>query len=85
LDELLKGIDIIKGIAQEMGQELAKQDELLDKMDTKVEKARVTLVSLNTRMTALLKKTRGPRQCCCDIFLIVLILAIAAAIIFLVT
>ena len=69
----------------EVNQELKKQEELLDKLDEQVEKTRVTLVTLNKRLTTVLKKARGPRQCCCDIFLIVLILGVAAAIVFLVT
>eukprot|EP01122_Echinamoeba_exundans_P002310 TRINITY_DN1225_c0_g1_i2.p1 TRINITY_DN1225_c0_g1~~TRINITY_DN1225_c0_g1_i2.p1 ORF type:complete len:281 (+),score=90.71 TRINITY_DN1225_c0_g1_i2:79-921(+) len=85
LSDILENLKIVKGLALEMGEELNKQDEMLDKLEKNVEKTYFNLASMNKRLTELLKKTRAPKDCCCDIFLIICILGIAAAIVYLFT
>jgi hypothetical protein len=85
LSDILENLKIVKGLALEMGEELNKQDEMLDKLEKNVEKTYFNLASMNKRLTELLKKTRAPKDCCCDIFLIICILGIGAAIVYLFT
>lgn len=85
LAEILENLKIVKGLAIEMGEELNKQDELIEKLEGNVEKTYFNIASMNKRLTQLLKKTRSPRDCCCDVFLIICILGIAAAIVYLFT
>lgn len=85
LADILENLKIVKGLALEMGEELNKQDELLEKLEGNVEKTYFNLASMNKRLTELLKKTRAPKDCCCDVFLVICILGIAAAIVYLFT
>lgn len=82
---ILENLKIVKGLAIEMGEELVKQDEMLEKLEKNVEKTYFNLASMNKRLTELLKKSRAPKDCCCDVFLIICILGIAAAIVYLFT
>lgn len=85
LAEILENLKLVKGLAIEMGNELALQDEQLEKLEGNVEKTYFNIASMNKRLTELLKKTRSPRDCCCDVFLIICILGIAAAVVYLFT
>ncbi|KNE71559.1 hypothetical protein AMAG_15768 [Allomyces macrogynus ATCC 38327] len=50
LDEIGAGVQVLKQIAIQMGEEVDKQNEMLDKIDTKVDKAQEHLVSVNMKM-----------------------------------
>jgi uncharacterized protein YoxC len=65
LEEILQGLSMIKGIALEAQEELARQGELMDDLEHKVDKTRETLVGLNQRLGTLLKKVRQTAQTAC--------------------
>ncbi len=54
LDEIAAGVAVVKQIAIQMGEELEKQNEMLDTIDTKVDKANDHVQAVNAKMKAAL-------------------------------
>ncbi|ORZ32124.1 hypothetical protein BCR44DRAFT_1441118 [Catenaria anguillulae PL171] len=50
LDEIAAGVNVIKQIAIQMGDELDKQNEMLDNIETKVDKANEHVAAVNEKM-----------------------------------
>lgn len=78
LDDILQALAEAKKIAMAMNEELKVQEELIGKVDENMDQVEERLASVNASLKRVLKKVRGPRQFCCDIYLCCLILGIAA-------
>ena len=50
------GLGRLKGLAQGLGQEIQDQNELLDRIQGKADKADITVVSQNKQMNRILKR-----------------------------
>ncbi|KAJ3340020.1 hypothetical protein HDU93_007569 [Gonapodya sp. JEL0774] len=61
LDQMQMGITVLKNIAEGMGQELEKQNEMLDTIEIKVDKANEKLDNLNVKMKNTLDKASSDR------------------------
>jgi len=84
LDEILQGVQRLKAMAQDIHDELIKQEPLVEELHIRVERAGERLVTLNAQLTKTLKKARPVKKCCCDCILILAILGLVVAIIFVV-
>ncbi|KAF3571234.1 hypothetical protein F2Q69_00062368 [Brassica cretica] len=75
LDFIAEGLDTLKNMAQDINEELDRQEPLVDEIDTKIDKASTDLKSTNVRLKDTL---RSSRNFCIDIILLCILLGIAA-------
>ncbi|XP_073390979.1 syntaxin-71 isoform X3 [Physcomitrium patens] len=73
-----QGLNTLKDMAQDIGEELNKQEQLVDEADSKIDKAGSDLKSTNSRLKESLTAMRSSRNFCVDVTLLVIILGIAA-------
>ena len=78
LDHISKGLRTLKDMSSAMGEELKKQDPLLDSIDTKTADATAELRTANTKLKALLLEMRQPHKLCLDLILISVLLGIGS-------
>ncbi|CAH2063234.1 unnamed protein product [Thlaspi arvense] len=78
LDFIAEGLDTLKNMAQDINEELDRQEPLMDEMDTKIDKAATDLKSTNVRLKDTVTKLRSSRNFCIDIILLCIILGIGA-------
>ncbi|CAN1249560.1 SYP71 [Linum perenne] len=78
LDVISEGLDTLKNLAQDMGEELDRQVPLMDEIDSKVDKANSDLRNTNVKLKQTITKMRSSRNFCIDIILICVILGIAS-------
>ncbi|XP_049849908.1 uncharacterized protein LOC126320456 [Schistocerca gregaria] len=82
LDDISEALKIVKELAQNIGIELEAQNELITDVDQDIDQIQEKVLTVNASMKRTLKKLRGPKECCCNMFVICLILGIAACVIF---
>jgi len=85
LGETLKGVQRLKQLAQEMGQEVDKSNELIKEVQQMSELTMGKLETVNGQLTKTLEAAQSPSNFCCDIILCCLLLGIATAIYFVAT
>ncbi|XP_010413400.1 PREDICTED: syntaxin-73 isoform X2 [Camelina sativa] len=78
LDYIAEGLDTLKNMAQDINEELDRQEPLMDEIDTKTDKAATDLKSTNVRLKDTVTKLRSSRNFCIDIILLCILLGIAA-------
>ncbi|CAH8306354.1 unnamed protein product [Eruca vesicaria subsp. sativa] len=78
LDFIAEGLDTLKNMAQDINEELDRQEPLVDEIDTKIAKAATDLKSTNVRLKDTVTKLRSSRNFCIDIILLCILLGIAA-------
>eukprot|EP00250_Pteridium_aquilinum_P011977 c2042_g1_i1 orf=72-881(+) len=78
LDTISEGLATLKSLAQDINEEMDRQDPLMDEIDTKVDKATADLRNTNVRLKDTVMKMRSSRNFCIDIILLCVILGIAA-------
>ncbi|KAG2260861.1 hypothetical protein Bca52824_080155 [Brassica carinata] len=78
LDFIAEGLDTLKNMAQDINEELDRQEPLVDEIDTKIDKAATDLKSTNVRLKDTVTKLRSSRNFCIDIILLCILLGIAA-------
>ncbi|CAN6905674.1 unnamed protein product [Brassica oleracea] len=78
LDFIAEGLDTLKNMAQDINEELDRQEPLVDEIDTKIDKASTDLKSTNVRLKDTVTKLRSSRNFCIDIILLCILLGIAA-------
>ncbi|XP_024012786.1 syntaxin-73 [Eutrema salsugineum] len=77
LDFIAEGLDTLKNMAQDINEELDRQEPLMDEIDTKIDKAATDLKSTNVRLKDTVTKMRSSRNFCLDIILLCILLGIA--------
>ncbi|MCO5550961.1 hypothetical protein L7F22_004456 [Adiantum nelumboides] len=78
LETISEGLATLKSLAQDINEEMDRQDPLIDEIDTKVDKATSDLKNTNVRLKDTVTKLRSSRNFCIDIILLCVILGIAA-------
>ncbi|CAN0905046.1 SYP72 [Linum grandiflorum] len=78
LDVISEGLDTLKNLAHDMGEEMDRQVPLMDEIDTKVDKANSELRNTNVKLKQTLTSMRSSRNFCIDIILLCVILGIAS-------
>ncbi|MCO5596728.1 hypothetical protein L7F22_050796 [Adiantum nelumboides] len=78
LETISEGLATLKSLAQDINEEMNRQDPLIDEIDTKVERATSDLKNTNVRLKDTVTKLRSSRNFCIDIILLCVILGIAA-------
>ncbi|KAF8108528.1 hypothetical protein N665_0108s0063 [Sinapis alba] len=78
LDFITEGLDTLKNMAQDINEELDRQEPLVDEIDTKIDKAATDLKSTNVRLKDTVTKLRSSRNFCIDVILLCILLGIAA-------
>lgn len=73
-----EGLDTLKNLAEDMGEELDRQVPLVDEIETKVDRARTELKNNNVRLKSTLNEIRSSRNFLIDIILVCIILGIAS-------
>ena len=81
LDEIGEGIQDLAEIAQQQGEEVALQSQMLDKVDAKIDKNLERMTKVNTRMKETLEEVgRASDKIMVDIMCIVLAIGFGAVI-----
>uniref|UniRef100_A0ACD5YH33 Uncharacterized protein n=1 Tax=Avena sativa TaxID=4498 RepID=A0ACD5YH33_AVESA len=78
LEFISEGLDTLKNLAEDMGEELDRQVPLMDEIDRKVDKANSELRKTNVRLKETVTQFRSTRNFTVDIILICIILGIGA-------
>lgn len=78
LEQISKGLRILKDMSSAMNDELKKQDPLLDTIDTKATSATAELRTANMKIKKLLEQMRSPHKLCLDLILIAVLLGIGS-------
>ncbi|XP_044393028.1 syntaxin-71 isoform X2 [Triticum aestivum] len=78
LDLISEGLDTLKNLAEDIGEELDRQVPLMDEIDRKVDKANTELRKTNVRLKEIVNQIRSTRNFTVDIILICIILGIGA-------
>ncbi|KAL6846310.1 hypothetical protein ACP4OV_023758 [Aristida adscensionis] len=78
LDFISEGLDTLKNLAEDMNEELDRQLPLMEEIDSKVDTANLELRKTNVRLKDIVNQFRSTRNFTIDIFLICVILGIAA-------
>ncbi|VBB19046.1 sorbitol dehydrogenase-2-like [Yasminevirus sp. GU-2018] len=78
LDDIETGVRDLKQIAVGMSGELAKQDEIISHIDTKVDTSNAKLKTLNASLKDKLNKIYGADKFCLSFILIVILLGLLA-------
>ncbi|KAE8816273.1 syntaxin-72-like [Hordeum vulgare] len=78
LDFISEGLDTLKNLAEDMGEELDRQVPLMDEIDRKVDKANTELRKTNVRLKETVNQFRSTTNFTVDIILICIILGIGA-------
>ena len=81
LEMISAGIDDLQGMAQGMGDEIAKQNKMLDELETTVDKTNDHMEKVQKKMHETLQKTRGGDKFCMDMVLIFIIVAVGMLIV----
>mmetsp|Transcript_31246 Transcript_31246/g.69516 ORF Transcript_31246/g.69516 Transcript_31246/m.69516 type:complete len:277 (+) Transcript_31246:295-1125(+) len=71
-------VDDLKTLAQNMGDDMDRQNPLIDGIDHQVGKITITIKGNNAKLRGLVHKLRSARNFCVDVILLVLLLAIGA-------
>ncbi|XP_024543286.1 syntaxin-71 [Selaginella moellendorffii] len=78
LDIISEGLSTLKNMAEDISEELDKQDPMVGEMEEKIDKATGDLTKNNARMKEVVSKIRSGRNFCIDVILLCVVLGIAA-------
>ncbi|XP_044397202.1 syntaxin-71 isoform X2 [Triticum aestivum] len=78
LDLISEGLNTLKNLAEDIGEELDRQVPIMDEIDRKVDKANTELRKTNVRLKEIVNQIRSTRNFTVDIILICIILGIGA-------
>ncbi|KAG0571559.1 hypothetical protein KC19_VG022000 [Ceratodon purpureus] len=78
LEAIQQGLTTLKDMAHDIGEELSRQEQLVDEADTKTDQASANMNTTNSRLKESVTAMRSSRNFCIDITLLVIILGIAA-------
>jgi len=78
LDAVSDGVQVLRGMAEEMGKEIEMQGSMIGELGKKMDDTQGTLDNLNRRLRNTLEKVRKADRFCIDIILLIVILAIGA-------
>ena len=81
LEMISSGIDDLQGMAEGMGDEIAKQNKMLDEVETTVDRTNEHMQKVQQKMHSTLQKTRGGDKFCMDMVLIFVIVAVGLLIV----
>lgn len=76
LDEISKGLNVLKHLGGEMGEELARQQPLVDVIDNKLDNVNLEVRTANGKLKHVITNLRSTRHMCIDVILICIILGI---------
>lgn len=76
LERIGKGVEVIKEIAQAQGDELRRQEPLVDLIEDKIDDVGRELQNNNKRLKAVVLQVRGTRKFCFDFILIAVVLGV---------
>mmetsp|Transcript_7729 Transcript_7729/g.27161 ORF Transcript_7729/g.27161 Transcript_7729/m.27161 type:complete len:286 (-) Transcript_7729:148-1005(-) len=76
LDEISKGLGVLKNIAGQMDEEITRQQPLINEMEIKTDKANAELRTANAKLKVLVTNLRSSRNMCIDLTCIVILLSI---------
>jgi len=77
LDNVSAGVYQLKEMASQMGKEAEIQGDLLENLDTKVDRVNAQLENINVRLAKALKSARTADRFCVDIILLCILLGLA--------
>jgi len=78
LDEISKGVDTLRNLAGDMGEEVSKQEGVISTMEVQVDAVNSEIRSVNARLKQTLTSVRSSRDLCMDVTLICILLGIGA-------
>lgn len=78
LERIEHGVGILGQLARDMDQEIQIQNPVMDAMEEKANKVKENIMTRNAQLKGTLSKMRSARNLCFDIFLIIILLALAA-------
>lgn len=76
LDEIAKGLNVLKNLGGEMDEEIKRQTPILDAIDNKLDATNVELRTANGKLKHVITRMRSTRHFCIDVILIFIILGI---------
>ena len=76
LDEIAKGLNVLKNLGGEMDEEIKRQTPILDVIDDKLDSTNSQLRTANGKLKHVITQMRSTRNFCIDITLIFIILGI---------
>lgn len=76
LDEIAKGLKVLKNLGGEMDEEIKKQTPILDAIDNKLDSTNMELRTANGKLKHVITQMRSTRHFCIDVILIFIILGI---------
>ncbi|ACO69756.1 predicted protein [Micromonas commoda] len=77
LDEISKGLSVLKNLGGEMDDEIKRQTPILDVIDEKLDSTTSEMRTANGKLKKVITSMRSTRNFCVDVILIFLILGIA--------
>ncbi|CAI5534367.1 unnamed protein product [Closterium sp. Naga37s-1] len=78
LEYISSGLEKLRHLAQDMNEEMDRQDPMLEAVENKVNSTTQTLRNNNKRLKEILTEVRSPRKFCIDLILILVLLGIGA-------
>ena len=76
LDEIAKGLRVLKNLGGEMDEEIKRQTPILDAIDNKLDSTNAELRTANGKLKHVITQMRSTRHFCIDVILIFIILGI---------
>ena len=76
LDDISKGLNILKQLGGEMGEEVDRQQPMVDAIDNKLDNVNLEMRTANGKLKHIITSMRSTRHMCIDIILICIILGI---------
>ena len=77
LDEISKGLSVLKNLGGEMDDEIKRQTPILDVIDEKLDSTTAEMRTANGKLKKVITSMRSTRNFCVDVILIFIILGIA--------
>eukprot|EP01033_Poteriospumella_lacustris_P012152 gene12152-8695_t len=74
IDEIGKGLDILRELAQQANEEVKLQNTMLDVLEEKVNDVQERVLNINERMKDTLEKVRKSDKICMDIFCLIILI-----------
>ncbi|GJP37189.1 hypothetical protein CLOM_g21625 [Closterium sp. NIES-68] len=78
LEYISSGLEKLRHLAQDMNEEMDRQEPMLEAVENKVNSTTQTLKNNNKRLKEILTEVRSPRKFCIDLILILVLLGIGA-------
>ena len=77
LDEISKGLRVLKNLGGEMDEEIKRQEPIMDTIDTNMDTVTAEMRTANGRLKSIITSMRSTRHFCIDVTLIFIILGVA--------